>query len=121
MDVIKFQLGTTNNMFNNANLLEQLGIDPRDFEWQDLAACKEYPVNLFFDEYEKSSVVAENVDQICLNCPVAKECYNRGVETGSAGVWGGFYLVNGLVSKKKNSHKTTTIALGLAEKVFEDG
>lgn len=107
-------------LINDPNLLEQIGIDPRDFEWEDLAACKNYPVNLFFDEYEKGGFVAISVDQVCLDCPVAKECYARGVDTGSTGVWGGFFLINGEVSKKKNLHKTPEVVKKLAKKVLPD-
>lgn len=100
------------------SLLEQIGIDPRDFAWQHLAACDGMPVNMFFDDYEKDGITAQNVDQLCLSCPIARECYQFGVETKSTGVFGGFYLINGIPSKARNVHKSQETALRLAEKVL---
>ncbi len=92
-------------LIENNNLLKQLGINPAEFEWHNLAACKGYTLNDFFDEYEKGGPTAKAVDSLCMSCPVQKECYIKGVESGSSGVWGGLYLSNGQVSKTKNSHK----------------
>jgi hypothetical protein len=100
-------------------LLEQIGIDPRDFEWQHLAACDGYPVNLFFEFYEKDPATAKQVDELCASCPVAKECYQLGVDTRSTGVFGGFYLQNGEPSKTRNMHKDQETAVRLAKKVLE--
>jgi hypothetical protein len=100
------------------SLLEQIGIDPRDFEWQHLAACTGYPTNLFFEDYEKDPVQAQQVDQLCISCPVARECFKLGVDTKSTGVFGGFYLSNGEPAKTRNSHKTQEVAMRLASKVF---
>jgi len=102
------------------SLLEQIGIDPRDFEWQQLAACDNYPVNLFFEDYERDPITATQVDNLCLSCPVAKECYQLGVSTRSTGVFGGFYLANGEVAKARNAHKDEQMALSLAQKVFNN-
>jgi len=101
------------------NLLEQLDIDPAEFNWMQLRACKNYPVDMFFDDYEKDTILAKNVDQLCLGCPVTKECFSFGVKTKSTGVFGGFYLINGEPSKTKNGHKTPEIAAKLAKKVFD--
>jgi hypothetical protein len=102
------------------SLLEQIGIDPRDFEWQQLAACQEYPTNLFFEDYEKDSIQAEQVDELCLGCPVTKECFQLGSSTKSTGVFGGFYLSNGEVVRVRNAHKTVEITQRLAKKVYGD-
>lgn len=107
-----------NSLSDTKSLLEQIGIDPRDFDWQDLAACNNYPVNLFFEDYERDIVTAKQVDNLCLSCPVAKECYELGVSTRSTGVFGGFYLANGEVAKARNAHKDERMVLSLAQKVF---
>lgn len=100
------------------SLAEQIGIDPRDFEWTQLAGCKGYPSNIFFEDYEDGGHVAVAVDELCVACPVAQECFELGVKTKSTGVFGGFYLSNGNVSKPKNAHKTIEMAGRLAKKVY---
>ena len=62
-------------------------------------------INLFFDDYEEDKVVAEQADNMCLSCPVAKACLLDGEENNSYGVWGGLYLTSGKIDKNKNSHK----------------
>lgn len=89
------------------DILEELGIDPEDFQWQDLAACKGIDdVNYFFDKYEKDRVIAEHVDQLCMVCPVRSFCLRDGMENKEEGVWGGVYLTNGEPDRERNSHKT---------------
>ena len=108
---------------DTSELLSNLGIDPKDFEWHDLAACKGYPWNPkdpFFEEYEKNEVVAKQVDQLCSGCPVTRECYFFGNKTKSTGVFGGFYMQNGEVVGNKNSHKSEETARELAERIFGD-
>lgn len=102
------------------SLLEQIGIDPQDFEWQLLAACKDYPFNLFFESYERDIVQAKQVDALCVSCPVAKECFELGTSTKSTGVFGGFYLIHGVPAKYRNAHKEEATALRLAEKIFHE-
>ena len=90
------------------SILSDLGLDPNDFEWYDLAACRDLPLNmtnLFFDDYEEDKVVAEQADNICLSCPVAKACLLEGERTQSYGVWGGIYLTAGKIDRNRNSHK----------------
>jgi len=101
------------------NLLDQLDIDPERFEWQNLAACKNLPFDMFFDQYEKSPTYAKQVDEICAHCPVAKECFSEGTSKGETGVWGGFYLTNGKISRTRNKHKTPEIIKKLVERGVE--
>jgi hypothetical protein len=61
---------------------------------------------LFFDTYEVNENIAKNVDECCLSCPVAKICYESGVDNNEYGVWGGVYLSFGSPDTMKNSHKT---------------
>ena len=53
------------------SLLDELGIDPEDFTWHDLALCDgiEQP-EIFFSMYESDEEVARQTDQMCLHCPV---------------------------------------------------
>jgi hypothetical protein len=90
------------------SILNDMGLDPNDIEWYDLAACRDLPdnmINLFFDDYEEDKVVAEQADNMCLSCPVAKACLIDGEDNNSYGVWGGLYLTSGKIDKNKNSHK----------------
>ena len=107
-----------------SDILKALGVDAEDLRWYHLAACnglidtvhknnngdkKTHELDPFFDAYESDPVVALQVDQICLNCPVIKQCYNFGVETKSMGVFGGVYLNLGKPDKKFNGHKTPDV------------
>lgn len=90
--------------------------------WQDLATCatldadwpdKENPnpakrtaLYLFFEGYESDRNTAKLTDAICLSCPVMKQCFEFGIETGATGVHGGVYMNRGNIDKAKNSHKT---------------
>jgi hypothetical protein len=92
-------------------------IDADDFTWKDLGYCvipkSEDPevigerANMWFDMYEENVVVAEQVDEVCLSCPVIAQCYRDGINSKETGVWGGIYLENGKISRTHNSHKTT--------------
>ena len=104
-----------------SNLLEQLGLDPKDVEWYHLAACNTIMKSMldsgmddiakndpFFDGYESDNVIAEQADSICLSCPVIAKCFKEGVKNKDQGVWGGVYLDNvGRPSKDLNAHKTS--------------
>lgn len=80
-----------------------------DLEWQNLASCRgidESLLEIFFDDYEIDDVFAEQADNLCLSCPVAQWCFEYGQDTQSTGLWGGVYLMRGMVSKKRNAHKS---------------
>lgn len=104
-----------------SSILKALGIDEEDLKWYHLAACsnminaihesnttdkKTHELDPFFDAYESDKIVAEQVDLMCLGCPVIKQCFKDGVSTKSMGVFGGVYLNLGKVDKKNNLHKT---------------
>lgn len=101
--------------------LDELGIDPDDLEWEDLAVCHGLDLNRFYDDYESSPREAILTDQICLSCPVRKECLAAGVENGGWGVWGGVYLVSGRVDEAKNAHKTRDIWKQIREGIESTG
>jgi hypothetical protein len=92
-----------------SEILESLGIDPNDIVWSDLAACTNANTDWFFDSYENDQVLAKNIDEICLVCPVSKMCLQEGMKNNEYGVWGGVYLSLGKVDKARNSHKTQEV------------
>lgn len=89
-----------------SSILNDLDIDPDNFDWFDLALCRGMDFNLFFDKYEVDVNIAKSVDEACATCPVMKMCYQAGVENNEYGVWGGVYLNSGAVDNSKNTHKT---------------
>jgi hypothetical protein len=92
-----------------SNILNDLGVNEEEFNWDDLAVCKGMDTNLFFDKYESDINIAKNIDQACLSCPVSKMCHDAGVNGNEYGVWGGIYLTSGIADKNKNLHKTSEI------------
>jgi Transcription factor WhiB len=91
------------------DLLDELGLEEDNLEWYMLAACKGMHPNWFYDTYESDKIHAEQIDQMCLNCPVAVECLQEGQADKNWGVWGGIYLDLGRVDKNYNSHKTPIV------------
>lgn len=86
-----------------------LGTDPDDIEWQDFALCSGMPINTFYDDYESDPTFAKTVDEICLACPVQRECLLAGAGNNEHGVWGGIYLTSGNPDDQRNAHKTPKI------------
>lgn len=99
--------------------LRRLGIDPSNFEWQQLAACQGLDTNLFFEGYESDRILAGEIDVMCAKCPVLKECYEFGMKNKLSGVYGAFYLSNGQIDRKRNEHKTREFVSELAGKIYE--
>ena len=92
-----------------SNILKELGIDEEDVKWYHLAACQNMHINWFYDDYENDKILAQTTDQVCLNCPVVKQCYKEGVEMKEFGVRGGIYMNLGRVDRQNNSHKTKEV------------
>jgi hypothetical protein len=92
-----------------SSVLDALGIEPDDLVWQDLAVCDGLELSRFYEGYETSERTAKLTDQICLSCPVRKECLSAGIENSEYGVWGGIYLTAGKADEAKNAHKTNEI------------
>lgn len=99
-----------------SNILNDLGVDEEDFDWQHLAICAGMDTNLFFDKYEIDINTSKNIDEMCLSCPVMKICYDTGVENNEYGVWGGIYLNAGLIDKTRNLHKKPDVWKRLKQK-----
>jgi Transcription factor WhiB len=85
------------------------GVDYEDIQWYHLSACLNHPINWYYDDYETDKQIAMQVDQVCLHCPVIKDCYFEGVRNKEKGVWGGVYMDLGRPDKQYNSHKTPEI------------
>lgn len=75
-------------------------------QWHDLALCKGMDREDFYDTYETEESVASVTDEVCLSCPVLKDCLRAGVDNGEYGVWGGVYLIAGRPDPNRNSHKS---------------
>jgi len=92
-----------------SNLFSFLGIDELDLKWYHLAACNGMTVDSnfdwFYDLYETDKESAKQVDEICIHCPVIKQCHSAGVSGKEKGVWGGVYMDLGRPDKQHNSHK----------------
>jgi len=99
-----------------SDILSNLGVDEEDFDWYHLAICSGMDTNLFFDKYEADANIAKNIDEMCLNCPVSKICYEVGVERSEYGIWGGIYLNSGSIDKARNVHKTTEVWKNIRKK-----
>lgn len=102
-----------------SSVFDALGIDLEELEWQDLALCQGMPTNLFYEEYEDEQV-SRMVDDICLSCPVLKQCLQRGVEGSEWGVWGGVYLVSGKKDENKNKYKSAETWKAITERLSGD-
>lgn len=107
-----------------SSLLDELGLDPEEFDWEDLALCKSTVTSpeddVFFDRYESDEESAKAADDMCLRCPVIRQCFFAGAE-GRTGVWGGVYWNgSGKPDKNKNSHKTDEVWSKVHERVSSD-
>jgi hypothetical protein len=89
-----------------SDLLKLLLKERDSFTWKDVGSCRGMPTEWFFEQYEKDAIHARQVDETCLNCPVARACLLYGGKNKEDGVWGGVYLVNGKKSDQYNEHKT---------------
>lgn len=97
-------------------------VDQETIEWQLLALCdgvefEGHPNDPFFEAYETNEQVAKSTDQICLHCPVMKQCFQFASDQKETGVWGGVYLDRGKVDKAKNIHKTDEVWAEWREKL----
>ena len=75
--------------------------------WGKYALCSGGDTNWFYEKYERGGSIAEAVDEMCLSCPVIKQCNALRKATGSPGGWAGVYWNKlGQPDKSFNSHKT---------------
>lgn len=62
-----------------------------DISWQPRAACRDEDPELFFSDNHSTPDKArvERARAVCSGCPVAYECLQYAMATGSDGVWAG--------------------------------
>jgi hypothetical protein len=75
-------------------------------EWKNNSACQDFDTNLFFEKYEEEPELRPQIDDICSDCPVLRQCFAVGVSQKEWGVWGGIYLEGGKISREFNRHRT---------------
>lgn len=76
-------------------------------QWQDLAACREIAVELFFPPAEQESEVAK---QVCSGCTVRQPCLEFALAEGERfGIWGGLSSQErrSLAAKRRKTRLTT--------------
>lgn len=98
------------------SLLDELGLEEDEVRWYHLSACRGTSINWFYDLYEQDKTHAKIVDEMCLSCPVAKQCLADGQAGKDFGVWGGVYLNLGRVDPDQNKHKTPEVWKALRKK-----
>lgn len=96
-------------MSDSPSLLDELGLDESTLSWHQLAFCKGMELSWFYEDYEDDVEIAKSVDEICLSCPVMKDCLMDGTDNKDYGVRGGIYLNNGKPDKMRNEHKTEEV------------
>lgn len=113
-------------MSNGSSLLELLGLDEQTLSWHQLALCRNMlperdengKINdLFYEAYEEDEEIAKAMDDVCLSCPVLKDCLLEGVDNKDFGLRGGTYLNNGKPDKMRNQHKTPEVWAKIQERL----
>lgn len=92
-----------------SDIINELGLDEDNVKWYQFAACNNMETNWFYDTYETDVHIAKQADNVCVHCPVARQCLKEGISNREFGVWGGVYLNLGRVEKASNSHKTDEV------------
>lgn len=92
------------------DIITHLGIEKDELKWHHLSACRGMSPEWFFDQYENDPVLARQIDEMCMSCPVAKQCLQEGLKHKTTfGVWGGIYLSYSKAHKQFNQHKTPEV------------
>lgn len=76
-------------------------------------------INWFFDDYEADEELAKAMDEVCLSCPVLKECLMEATDMQDSGLRGGIYLKKGKPDRMRNQHKTPEVWARIQEKIRE--
>lgn len=74
-------------------------------DWKENALCEGIDPTVFFDQYEEMPETRPEVDDLCKDCPVQKQCIMAGAHGKETGVWGGIYLLRGKPSREFNNHR----------------
>lgn len=106
------------------NLLEELGLDEQTLSWHQLALCsgrktntEGMPLSWFYEDYENDEELAKAMDDVCLSCPVMKDCLMDATDCKDSGLRGAIYLDNGKPDKARNAHKTPEVWARIREKL----
>lgn len=104
-------------MSNQPSLLEELGLDEQTLSWWQLSLCKGMDLNWFYEEYEADDELAKAMDEVCLSCPVLKDCLMNGTDNKDFGLRGAIFLNNGKPDKNANRHKTEEVWARIQERL----
>lgn len=74
-------------------------------------------LNWFFDDYEADEELAKAMDEVCLSCPVMKDCLMEASDMKDTGLRGGIYLNKGKPDRARNAHKTDEVWARIREKL----
>lgn len=85
--------------------------EEREFDWRDLGICSnsDFQISDFFEKYEESAEHARLIDELCLACPVMRQCALEAQQNKEIGTRGAIYWDAGSPSDSKNSHKTPEV------------
>ena len=101
------------------DILNELGVDEDDLNWQDLAYCKTIDPKYFDRYYQDSPHLRPVVDDMCMSCPVLKECGIAAVTNRESYVWAATFFDNGVPVPEMNDHKTEDFKRRLRERIRE--
>jgi WhiB family redox-sensing transcriptional regulator len=82
-------------------------------EWQEHAACRAIPVELFFPHVEQES---DDAKAVCMECTVREPCLEFAIEASERfGVWGGLdpQERRSVVTKRRARARAAAAALEL--------
>lgn len=105
-------------MSQSQSLLEEMGLDEQTLSWHQLALCDGMELSKFFEDYEDDKVVAAQMDNVCLSCPVMKECFSNAVRDKDYGLRAAIYFTNGKPDRQHNEHKTEEVWNRIRERLF---
>lgn len=113
-------------MSDQPSLLELLGLEEETLSWHQIAFCKDMiperddegkVYDLFYEAYEEDEELAKAMDEVCLSCPVLKECLMEATDNKDFGLRGGIFLNNGKPDKMRNQHKTDEVWQRIQERL----
>lgn len=69
---------------------DNLSTPAGDNRWQDYAACRGEPIDVFYPDRSDGMSGYRDARQICRQCPVRAECLTEALKQGERyGCWGG--------------------------------
>lgn len=85
-----------------------LAEEESELDWRAFGICSnsDFEISDFFEKYEESPGHAKLIDELCLACPVMKQCALEAIESKDIGARGAIYWDEGRPSDSRNSHKT---------------